>query len=149
MPRWLAILCLAVPVGMTAQTSAGEKDAVAVVQKIFDALAAHDGVMLRSGMLPDARFYAVRDAGDPVSIGVADMVDRITGTKDDLLERFTAPPQVSIHGRMAQVWGEYVLLRDRQFSHCGVDSVSLLQTAGGWKIAAVVYTSETTGCKGQ
>ncbi|HUJ50560.1 MAG TPA: hypothetical protein VLW25_10185, partial [Bryobacteraceae bacterium] len=78
-----------------------------------------------------------------------EFINGIASAKGDLLERFTSRPQVSIRGRMAQVWGEYEFLRDGKFNHCGVDSVSLLKTAEGWKIATIVYTSETIGCKGQ
>jgi len=130
------------------QTS-DEKDAVAMVQKTFDAMAAHDGAKIRATMLADARLYAVRNESAPTSTSVDDFANQIESLKGDLLERFTARPSVSIRGRMAQVWGEYELLRDGKFNHCGVDSVSLLKTAQGWKIATIVYTAETTGCKGQ
>jgi hypothetical protein len=50
---------------------------------------------------------------------------------------------------MAQVWGDYEFFRDGKFGHCGVDSASLFKTAEGWKIATIVYTVETTGCKNQ
>jgi hypothetical protein len=76
------------------------------------------------------------------------MASRIAAAPGALLERFTAPPRVSIQGRIAQVWGEYEFLRDGQFSHCGIDSFTMFKTAEGWKIATIVYTAETTGCKG-
>ena len=129
--------------------SSDEKDAIATVQKTFNAMAAHDGVKIRATMLPDARLYAVRNENPPASTSVDDFANQIASLKGDLLERFTAQPSVSIRGRMAQVWGEYEFLRDGKFQHCGVDSVSLLKTAEGWKIATIVYTAETTGCKGQ
>ena len=131
-----------------AQTS-DEKEAIATVQKTFNAMAAHDAAMIRGTMLPDARLYAVRDLGAPSSTTVDDFASQIASLKGDLLERFTGPPSVSIRGRMVQVWGEYEFLRDGKFNHCGVDSVSLLKTAEGWKIATIVYTAETAGCKGQ
>lgn len=131
-----------------AQTS-DEKDAVATVQKTFDGIAAHDAAMIRSTMLPDARLFSVRDEGVPAGRAAEDLASQIASTKGNLLERFTSQPSVSIRGRMAQVWGEYEFLRDGKFSHCGVDSVSLFKTAEGWRIAAIVYTMETTGCKGQ
>ena len=139
------LLCVLLPLG--AQT-ADEKDAVALVQQVFNGMAAHDGAMIRSAMLPDARLYAVRENGTTsVTVGT-DFATQIAGIKGDLLERFTAEPRVLIRGRMAQVWGEYEFLRDGKFTHCGVDSASLFKTAEGWKIAALTYTVETTGCKG-
>jgi len=124
-----------------------EKQSVAVLQRTFDGIAAHDGEMIRSTMLPDARIYAIRDNGVPTSVAVADMASQIAANKSTLLERFTSAPRVLVRGRVAQVWGEYEFLRDGKFSHCGVDAASLFKTAEGWKIATIVYTAETTGCR--
>jgi hypothetical protein len=125
-----------------------EKDAVAAAQKLFDGMAAKDAAVIRSVMLPEARLYAVRDDRPPtVSVGEA-FAGQIANAAGSLLERFTGAPQVMIRGRMAQVWGEYEFLRDGKFNHCGVDSFSLFKTAEGWKVAAISYTTETTGCKG-
>ena len=139
------LLIAAIPV---LPQSADEKDAVAAVQKTFDGMSAHDAAMIRSTMLPDARLYAVREDGTSTATTGEDFAGRIASAKGDLLERFTKHPSVSIRGRMAQVWGEYEFLRDGKFNHCGVDSVSLFKTPDGWKIAAIAYTSETTGCNG-
>jgi len=123
-----------------------EHDAVAAVQRVFDGIAAHDGAVIRSVMLPESRIYVVRDAGTPSAVALDDLIAQIAASKSALLERFTGSPNVLVHGRIAQVWGEYVFLRDGKISHCGIDSASLLNTAEGWKITAITYTAETTGC---
>lgn len=133
---------------LPAQT-ADEHAALAAAQRVFDAMAAHDATMLRQAVLPDARLYAIREDGTASSTAATDFATQIGGIKSVLVERFTGTPRVIVHGRIAQVWGEYVFLRDGKFGHCGVDSFDLLKTADGWKVAAIVYTSETTGCKGQ
>ena len=147
MHRLVTALLLALA-PLLAQT-ADEKDAVAAVQKVFDAIAAHDAAALKATMLPDARVYAVRDQATPVSRSVDEMGAQLAGAQESFLERFTAAPKVFVRGRMAQVWGEYEFQRGGKFSHCGVDSIILFKTAEGWKIAAIVYTAETTGCSGQ
>jgi putative lumazine-binding protein len=132
-----------------AQTS-DEADTLAAVQKTFDGMAAHDAATIRSSMLPDARLYAIREEGAPAAgTAAADFANQIASSKDGILERFTSRPRVSIRGRMAQVWGEYEFRRNGTFHHCGVDSFSLFKTAEGWKIVTIVYTVETTSCKGQ
>lgn len=145
--RLFAVLLAFALAPMFAQ-STDEKDAIAAVQQLFDGMKAHDAARIGSVMLPDARLYSIRGAGATTSTPAADFGKQIAGIQGDLVERFTAKPTVLIRGSMAQVWGEYEFLRDGQFHHCGVDSVSLLKAADGWKIAAIVYTSETTGCKG-
>ena len=146
--RLLTSIFLLTAVLLPAQSS-DEKDAVAVVQQLFDGMAAHDGATIRLTMLPEARIYAVRDSGATNSVAGADFAGQIETIKGKLLERFTDPPHVLIRGRMAEVWGEYEFLRDDKFNHCGVDNASLLKTTDGWKIATIVYTTETAGCKGQ
>lgn len=147
--RLLTTLLLFTLAPLIAQTS-DEKDAIATVQKTFNGMAAHDAAMIRSTMLPDARLYSVRsDGATAASSMVVDFANQIASFKGEILEQFTSQPSVSIRGRMAQVWGEYEFVRDGKFGHCGVDSVSLFKTAEGWKIATIVYTVETTGCKNQ
>jgi hypothetical protein len=144
--RLLASFLMLALLTLLAQTSP-ENDAVATVQKLFDGMASHDAAKVRSAMLPDARLYSARDQGNPTSRTGEEFATQIEVFKGDLLERFTSRPSVLIRGRMAQVWGEYEFLRDGKFTHCGVDSVSLFKTDAGWKIATIIYTMETAGCK--
>ena len=132
---------------LSAQSS--EEIAVkAVVQKLFDGMAAHDAKMMGSVMLPDARLYWTRDEAAPKSTSSDEFLAHVSKLTNNLVERFTEPATVLVHGRTAQVWGKYEFLLDGKPSHCGVDSFSLLKVADGWKIASVVYTSETSGCPG-
>ena len=130
---------------LPAQTS-DEKDVVGVVRKVFDALAAHDGEMIRAVMLPDARIYLVRETGAASSTSLADMAASVSNGKVPMLERFTGPAKVLVRNRIAQVWGEYEFLLDGKFSHCGVDTATLFKTADGWKISSLSYTVERTAC---
>ena len=129
--------------------SSDEKDAVAAVQKVFDAMAAHDAAAIRAMMLPNAQLQSVRDNAAPSTRPAEEFATQIAAAKGDLLERFTGQPNVLVRGRIAQVWGEYVFLRDGKLSHCGIDTASLFKTPDGWKIASLAFTMETTGCKGQ
>jgi hypothetical protein len=144
--RLFRIVLLSALIPAFAET-ADEKDAIAAATRIFDAIAAHDPDMVRSAMLPDARVYYVNDDSAPGSRSVEEMANRVASTKGARLERFTSLPNVVIHGRIAQVWGEYEFLVDGKFNSCGVDSFSLFRTGEGWRIAAIVYAGETKGCK--
>jgi hypothetical protein len=132
---------------LSAQSGA-EAGAIRVVQRLFDALAAHDGDAIRSLMLPGAAISVAREPAEPTTVTVAEMAARIATDKTVLLERFTSPPRVLMRGRIAQVWGEYEFHRDSKFSHCGVDAVTLVLTSGEWRIASLAYTVETQGCPG-
>ncbi len=118
---------------------------MAVVQRTFDGMAANDAAKILSSMTSDARLYGVRN-GAAYAMAADQWANRIASAKGKFDEHFTKQPAVSIHGTIAHVWGEYEFLRDGKFTHCGVDSFSLLKTADGWKVAAIFDTEETTGC---
>ena len=146
--RLLTAFLLATFLPVRAESGA-KADVIGIVQRLFDALASHDGEAIRSVMLPEARISSVRGAAEPSSTTAAEMAARIASDKTVLLERFSSRPRVLVRGRIAEVWGEYTFHRDGNFSHCGVDSATLLLTSGGWKIASLSYTVETTGCPGR
>lgn len=50
--------------------------------------------------------------------------------------------EVRIAGPMAVVWLPYDLYLDGNWSHCGVDTFTLLKVKGIWKIAFLAYTVE-------
>jgi hypothetical protein len=129
---------------LAADTS-DEIDVLAAVQKTFDGMAANDAAKILAAMTPDARLYGVRN-GAPYAMSAEQWANRIATIKSQLIERFTKAPAVTIHGAIANVWGEYEFLRDGKFGHCGVDSFNLLKTAEGWKVATILDTEETTGC---
>jgi hypothetical protein len=145
--RLFSTLLLFALAPLFAQT-ADEKDAIAAAKKVFDAIAAHDPAMIRSAMLPAARIYYVHDESTPASVSVEEMAGRVAAAQGGRLERFTSSPSVLIHGRIAQVWGEYEFLVDGKFNSCGLDSFSLFRTSEGWKITAIVYAGETKSCRG-
>lgn len=137
------LFAIAIPLGACA---ADDKDAaVATVQKLFDAMSAHDSDAARAVILPEGRLYATRTDGTPSSLTLEQFAARLSTMKEPMLERMWNPT-VLVRGRIAQVWAEYDFHLSGKFHHCGIDSVSLVKAADGWKIAGIVYTSETSGC---
>ena len=49
---------------------------------------------------------------------------------------------VLIDGDMAQVWGPYRFTADGKTTHCGINSLSLVKHADGWKVANTSFTME-------
>jgi len=124
-----------------------QKDVLTAVQKLFDAMAARDAAAIRATSVADARLYSLRNDG-PGGTSIEDFANRIASSKEEVLERFTGKPMVMVSGAIAQVWSEYEFLQGGKFHHCGVDTATLFKTPAGWKIAALAFTRETTGCKG-
>ena len=116
------------------------------VNQFFTALANKDSALARSIMMPEGRFYSVRDDGSIRTQTHAQFFDRIAEETTDLLERMWNPT-VLIQDRIAVVWTSYDFHISGRFSHCGVDAFSLLKTEDGWKIAGTIYTVQKEGCK--
>jgi ketosteroid isomerase-like protein len=122
---------------------------VAVVQRLFDAMARGDSATLRALLVPGMHFVALSaDAAAPAAPRMqADttFIQSLGRQRQRLLERMWEPV-VRVQGSIATVWAPYDFHIDGKFSHCGVDTATLLRTARGWQIATLAYTVQRTGC---
>jgi len=147
---WTRIVCILLLAGFrvaAGDSQTEEKAILAVVGRLLDAIGKHDSAAARAVLIPEGRYFSVRDNGD-LSIGGsshAEMIERLASRSEPMLERMF-DPKVLVRGRIAMVWTEYDFHRNGKFSHCGVDSFSLVKTADGWRIAGFIYTVEPSGC---
>ena len=147
----LLLLALLSPPGsraLRAQTAPADPTVVAVVQRLFDAMAAHDTAAARSLLLPGTRFVSISNdtgPGIPRIQGDSAFLRMLATRTDRLLERMWSPV-VQVQGRIATVWTPYDFHIGGRFSHCGIDAVTLLRTDAGWRIAGLLYTVQRTGC---
>jgi hypothetical protein len=121
---------------------------VEVVKDFFRVIETSDLSLAKKIMLPGSSYHSTRQNQGKQVVK--------TSTYDEVLKSFTAAqtryreemfdPEVKVHKDIAILWARYKFYRDGKFSHCGVDSFSLIKVEGKWKIAAVVYTVEATGC---
>ena len=117
----------------------------ATVQRLFDAMSTRNVDAARSLFTPEATLLAVRADGTAAVTPHEQWLNHLATGKDQWLERMWNPKTLE-HGSIAVVWAEYDFHLNGKFSHCGVDSVDLLKTAGGWKISGISFTRETSGC---
>lgn len=141
----IALLLLSAAASIFAAPQSDEKDVVAVVQKLFDAMAAHDGDAALAVVIPGAQLVAARDNGAVTTTPIEEFATHLKAVNKPMLERIWNQ-KTFVSGRIALVWADYDFHLDGKFHHCGVDSVNLVKTAAGWKIAGIVYTAEATGC---
>jgi imidazolonepropionase-like amidohydrolase len=129
-----------------------EKEVLAVVQRLFDAMRTRDTVAMRQVFDPGAALVGMRPGKD----GTAPHVQRITAAefaafvagdkRPEWIERAWSP-QVRVSGTLATVWADYDFHFGQTFSHCGVDAVQLLKTAEGWRIVSIADTFVREGCE--
>lgn len=138
-----SVLFLAAP---AAAAAAPARQAVlAQVDALFAAMASHDVAAARRLLVPGAAF-AVRRPGGEVQIEHDSQFLDALGTSKGVWRERIWTPRVIIRGDLAQVVAPYDFHLDGVFSHCGIDSFSLLRNADGWRIAGISYTVKKTGC---
>ncbi len=145
----LLIALLLIPRAVSAQTPAGDREAiVAAVQGFFDAMARKDPALAERVMMPEGRLFSISERdGKPVvrGRGIDEFIKSLPAQKAEVIERMWEP-DVRISGAIATVWTRYDFHQNGAFSHCGVDAFNLVRTETGWKIVGGMYTIERTGC---
>ena len=142
----VATAVLAAPTAAQSQTQ-DERDVVAVVQKMFDAMASCDEATARAISMPEGRLYRLVDGADEAvrSTTFDEFSASLGKCGRKMLERMWTP-QVRVHKGIATLWAPYDFWLNGAFSHCGIDSFELAKTSEGWKFTSGVYTVERTGC---
>jgi len=117
----------------------------AIVQKLFDSMAARDALAAKDLFVPDAGLFSLGANGQASRMPLVDFLNVLGSGKAEWKERIWNAT-VLVHGPIAVVWAPYDFHLKGDFTHCGYDSISLLKTATGWKITYISDTRETEGC---
>lgn len=128
------------------QPSASERaEIVGALQRVFDALDTGDAELLRSVMHPDVvMHFAETNAEGETSFGTSTLdglASRIQSGGARLIERMWEPV-VSTTGSLAMIWTPYDFYVGADFSHCGVDTATLVEGDDGWQIVALSWTRQ-------
>jgi hypothetical protein len=130
---------------MSLAQAADDDSPTATAQKLFDAMKAHDGAAATALFVPGATLASVDAGGKASVIPFEKFVEHIAASKSRWLERIWNP-KVLEHESIAVVWAEYDFHLNGKFSHCGIDSFSMLKTGTGWRIVGISDTRQTSDC---
>ena len=139
-----------VSVSAFAQKADDSKDALAVVNKMFDMMAAHKPAEIVALHTPEAQLVAIMKNKEGKSIirtiKAEDFSKNFAEKKAELLEDMYAP-KVDVFGDFAQISGRYVFFVNGKILHCGVNAFHLVRTDAGWRILNITYSSRSAGCE--
>ncbi len=152
--KFLLIIALCSTIGFNQAPKSEEKsneakDALAVVNNLFEAMRTKNADAIRAAFYPDGQLTATqrRDGRPNIRVYTGDSFSKlIVETKGQLIERMYKP-ETLITGDLALVRGRYGFFVDDRFSHCGLNSFHLMRTADGWKIVNAASTIEMEGCE--
>lgn len=132
----------------SAQQSPDAKAALAVVNKLFDEMAAANAAGILSTGTAENQLVAVqkgRDGKSRISVIGAEVFTKFF-TKPGAVKEVMYDPKVEVSGDWAMVWGRYVFYADSKLSHCGINQFNLVRTDAGWKIANGASTIDPGDC---
>jgi hypothetical protein len=159
-----AAACMTSASGTTAATSSGttitsatqvlalgsrEREVVAVIQRLFDAMRARDTAGIRALFEPGARLQSVstRQGVLAVSEDSLGMFLRAVGTPNpQVFDERIANERVLIDGAYAVAWVDYTFYLGDQKSHCGIDAFQLVRRPAGWRIFGLTDTRRRENC---
>lgn len=138
-----AVALVAAP--LAAEPTPEQAEVTAAADAFFHALGSTDKTALATVMLPEGVIF-VHNRMDPANprvdvVPVAQHLERWARTSGRFIERMRYAA-VLVDGDMAQVWGPYVFLANSEITHCGINSLSLVKTESGWKVANTSFTME-------
>lgn len=135
-----------------AQKADDSKDALAVVNKLFAEMAAHNPAGIVALHTPEAQLAAAiknKEGKSVIRTFAAEAFSKNFAEKKNELKEEMYAAETKIFGDLALVWGRYVFFIDGKISHCGVNAFHLVRTDAGWKIANASTTIEPQGCTEQ
>ncbi|MFW2476374.1 MAG: hypothetical protein ACN4EP_05640 [Sediminibacterium sp.] len=118
------------------------------IHTFFLSLEMQDSILYKSAVLLDGQIWRINNTSNPQKYDMRDFRTDITKlvSKNKLKEipyRF----DIKILNGIAMAWVPYEFYLNEQFTHCGIDVFSLIETQDGWKIVSLSYSIEKTGCE--
>jgi D-alanyl-D-alanine carboxypeptidase len=131
------------------QKSADEASVLSVVNSLFASMEARQAGALGNLFLPEGRLVSTQVRQNKLTTRVLtrdEFIKLVAETKEPFRERMFET-EVRVQGDLATVWGRYDFHVGERLTNCGVNSIQLLRTADGWKIAHIASSILTAGCR--
>lgn len=120
------------------------------VIEFFNAMRESDGDGMKTFLTPNATLHTVVLNEDGEAILRRTEIEAFmnsvnqseVGALDEQLTSFTA----HVDGNLSTAWMNYSFYYNGEFSHCGVNTMNLIQTESGWKIFSIADTRRQEGC---
>ena len=127
--------------GAHAQTVDAESKAViAVTDSVLAALSGGDSKMLARLTMDSAVVGGAGLRGGVESASLRPWAVYINRTGPSTFTERGFGATARVQDRVAQVWMPYDLYQGDTWSHCGVDTLTLMKHEGHWRVASLIYT---------
>jgi hypothetical protein len=115
----------------------------AVIDQLFDGMRQGDSTKLREVFHPNAQLFTSFKQDDVFQLhdGSVERFITVGGSKhDEVWDERISNVIIRIDDGLAHAWMDYTFHLGDQFSHEGVNSITLVDVEGNWKIHHIVDT---------
>jgi hypothetical protein len=120
------------------------------VNKVFAGMAAGDSALVSSVFTRDAMLVTVTSSDGKPGLrteGIQKFLNAIGSPHEQTWNEPIWDAKINVDGNLAHVWTKYAFYLGNQFSHCGVDSFSLIKGDDGkYRIFHLIDTRQKEGC---
>lgn len=144
-----AVLLIFTLVPASADETEDREAVMDVINAFFALMTAKDVERMQQIMTEDGILYGYREGEegpDVFSVTHAAYLESLAKREGVPVERIWNP-RIQLHDRIAVVWTPYDFHNDGVFSHCGMNTFSLLKGSDGWKITGVVFSVQSENCE--
>ncbi len=121
-----------------------------VIDQLFRGMRSGDSALVSRAVLSTATLQTVmKDAKGEIKTeggAIAGFIKAVGTPHQDVWDERIYEVVIQVDGPMATVWAPYQFYRGKEFSHCGVNAFTLIETAAGWKISAIIETRRKEAC---
>lgn len=133
------------------RTGADPKEEVEkVIMDFFDAMRESDGAGMQSFLTEDATLKTVVSGEQGSTLlrrtDIAAFLNSVGDTEAGSLDEQLTSLTAHVDGKLSTAWMDYSFYYNGEFSHCGVNTMNLIQTDDGWKIFSIVDTRRQDDC---
>jgi hypothetical protein len=133
------------------QPNFSESDAKDIIDLFFEGFHEGDTLKMSSVLMQNAKMqstFSTKDGNQKISDGKAsDFLKAIASRPEEQKwEELLLDYKVLIDGNLAQVWTPYEFWLNGNFSHCGANSFTLVNTDSGWKILTIIDSRRYDTC---
>ncbi|MDH5759549.1 MAG: nuclear transport factor 2 family protein [Gemmatimonadota bacterium] len=127
---------------LAAQTPDEHAAVLAVAEEALEAVTREDWASFAALLLPEGMTFSARadENGPRYSARTREYYRELIDPEDIVERGFDA--RVLVSGPVALVWMPYDLYVEGAWSHCGVDTFTMILTGDGWRIAGMAWTVE-------
>ncbi|MEL6672463.1 MAG: nuclear transport factor 2 family protein [Bacteroidota bacterium] len=137
--------------GVVAQDSQTSEQAVkAIITNLFDGMRAGDSAKVAACFHADLRMATtVNREGEPmVFMGSRDRFVKAVGTPHETVwDERISDLQIQVDDNLASAWMKYSFYLGDTFSHCGVNTMTLVREKDGWKILYLADSRRNEKCE--